>query len=1069
MLAAIAILLVSSSAWAQTPFIPNEGQWPHDYLYRAKFGHTTVFLGNDYIGFTQVLLDDDPYGVHHHIAGGHHYRINLLNSTKPIVTALGESDHYLNYFKGQRSLWRSNIHAVEEVFFEEIYAGVDMRLYDKYGQFKYDLLAADVDDLRDVQLYYEGVEDIQIIEERLHVRTSVGEVVEMRPYAYHPETKGPIATEFVLNGDTLSFDIDPTYSGPIVLDPTFIFSTYTGSVEDNWGYSATFDPSDSSAYAAGIVLDSDPYPFTPGAFDTTFNGGYSDVVISKFSADGKTMLYSTYLGGASAEQPSSIIADSTGRLIVLGTTGSSDFPTTITAHDTTLNTGAGQTINGFAYPNSSDLFVTVFNPSGSSLYGSTFVGGSGMDGLNVELATNYGDWVRGEVILSPQNTILIATSTNSSDVPEVNSYDTIGAGGQDAWLLELPLECDTLLWSSTYGGTADDAGFSIRVSPDGQSIYLAGSTESPSLDATASGVNSIYFGMRDGFVAQFSESTRAPVAAAYNGTTDYDMTFMMDLDRDGDVYLFGQTLGNYPTTPGAISDLFASVFVHEFSADLSSDLRSLAFGNKIGGSLAISPTAFAVDDCGDVYLSGWGGAVNLVPSSTRNMLTTADAYLDSTDGSDLYFAVIDAGFQRYNYATFFGGYGTNSDREHVDGGTSRFDSRGVMYQATCAGCGGSDRFPTFPNDVYSRVNGSTNCNMAITVIAFEQQDASVSVSVPDTACSPFQFTAIDTIAGADIVIWDFGGGDIDTSFVPPTRTFSTPGTYTLTVIALDTNCGTSDTASISFEVVNPSASANFSTSYDPCDTDYEVDFITPGGDAIYYWDFGDGNGDTTTGGVTHSYLIAGTYTVRLIAVASNCFGSAADTSFAEVTFFIPAPSPTIDFFYDGCTNQGEVRLSAVDTTGWDLFQWQLSDGQTLNGPFVITQVSTGFITVTLTVTDTNCNRAVSVTETYEVKADAIGFGANVPNVFTPDADGVNDFFQLQEGFVPNSLTAFSVKVYDRWGQLLFVSNQIDFKWDGRVDDRPLTEGVYFWIIESDSRCGSGIKENGIVHIMIGEQ
>lgn len=1063
----MALFLWGGSALAQAPFIPNEGQWLDDDLFRAKFGHTQVHVGSDHLAFTQVLIEDDEYGVHHRITGGHHYRMNFVNGQEPTIQTAGQSDHYLNFFLGHRSNWRTEIYAVDEVHLKELYPGVTLKAYHKYGQFKYDLLTDDARDLAQVKFYYEGAENVEIVDGRLHVLTSVGEVIEVRPYAYHPDSKKAIKAEFSLNGDTLSFKLEEGYDGPIVLDPTFIFSTYTGSAEDNWGYSATYDPSDSSVYAAGIVLDALPYPYTPGAFDTTFNGGYSDVVISKFSPDGKQLIYSTYLGGSSAEQPSSIIADSTGRLIVLGTTGSANFPTTTTAYDTTFNGGPGQVVNQFNYANSSDVFVTVFNPTGTALYGSTLIGGSGMDGLNVEMATNYGDWVRGEVILSPTNTILIATSTNSTDIPVVDNYISPGAGGQDAWLLELPLECDTLLWSTTYGGSNDDAGFGIRVSPSGQFIYLAGSTESSALDGSAGGAHSTNHGGRDGFVTRFNANTRTPASATFNGTSDYDMTFMMDLDRNGNVYLFGQTLGNYPTSPDLISEQFSSVFVHEFGPDLLIDKRALAFGNKINGSLAISPTAFTVDACGDVYLSGWGGNTNLVPSTTRNMFITPDAYLDTTDGSDLYFAVIDAGFKRFNYATFFGAIGNNR-HEHVDGGTSRFDSRGVMYQATCAGCGGSNQFPTFPNDVYSRVNGNSNCNMAITVIAFEQQDASVVISAPDTVCSPFQFTAVDTITGADIVIWDFGGGDIDTSFAVPTRAYTTPGTYSVQVIALDTNCGSSDTATVTFEVVNPTASANFSVSYDPCDPNYEVDFITPSGSAIYYWDFGDGRGDTTTGDVTHNYLLSGTYQVTLIAVASNCFGSAADTVTATVSFFEAPQAPDIDFFYDGCTNQGELRLSA-DTTGWDTFTWQLSDGQGFQGPFVVTQAATGTITVTLTVTDTNCNRTVTVTETYQLRADAVNFSGNVPNVFTPDDDGINDYFQLQEGFVPNSLTAFSIKVYDRWGQEVFASKDISFKWNGRVNDRPLTEGVYFWIVESNSRCGDGIKENGVVHIMLSEK
>ncbi|NVK27810.1 MAG: gliding motility-associated C-terminal domain-containing protein [Flavobacteriia bacterium] len=1061
------------STLGQDFFIPNEGQWNGDFLFQGKFGNSFVYIGENHIGVSQVLYEDhhDHGHPHREAVGGHFYKMNFVDANHPSIQSSGEASYYLNFFLGKSSRWRSKVFPVSEIKHINLYEDVDAVFYTRYGQFKYDLVSSEASSLNQVKIYYEGVEGIQIIEGRLHVSTSVGEVIEIKPYAYHPDSKKAIEASYVLKGDTLSFQIDEDYEGPIVLDPTFIFSTYTGSQADNWGYSATYDPSDSSAYVAGIQYGSGgAYPTSTGAFDTTYNGGGCDIAISKFSPDGRSLIYSTYLGGSGVEQPSSIIADSTGRLIVIGPTGSNNFPVTPTAFDTTFNPGAALSVNTFNHPNGVDLFVTVFNDSGTALYGSTYVGGSGVDGMNVQLAENYGDWVRGEVILSPDNTILIASSTNSADIPLVNNYRPASISQQEAWILELPLECDTLLWSTTYGGVDRDGGFGVRVSRPNNRIYMCGSTQSLDLDSTANGAFPGFMGARDGFIVSFDENTRVPNAATYNGTMDWDMNFMMDLDRHGDVYVYGQTRGTYPTSARAINEINHSVFVHEISFDLSTDMRALAFGNKRPNSLAISPTAFAVDECGDVYLSGWGGSVNTIASTTQDMFTTSDAYQDSTRGSDLYFAVIDASFRRFNYATFFGAIETdpNQDREHVDGGTSRFDSKGIMYQATCAGCGGSDRFPTFPNDVYSRVNNSGNCNLAVTVIAFEQQQASVSLSAPDTVCSPFDFYVVDTITGADYVIWDFGNGDIDTTFNAPNRTFTTPGTYSVSVTAIDTNCGTMDSATLTFEVVNPSADANIALSYDECDPARNVDFITSSQQTLYFWDFGDGTTDTTTGNASHSYPGLGPYTVTVIATASNCFGSANDTSISTISFAVPPEDPEIEFYYGGCTNEAEARFY-TETPGWHSFEWQLSDGQQFLGDYYITTIDEGFITATLTVVDTICNRTVTVSETFEAKADITSFAGQVPNVFTPDGDGINDFFQLQDGYSPSSLTGFSVKVYDRWGQPLYESGSIDFKWDGTVNGKPLTEGVYFWIISSASSCGGGVKENGVVHIMKAEE
>lgn len=1057
---------VGPLAMAQVYFIPNEGQWDGDYLYKASFpGNTTFYLDDDHMAFTQVEVKEDHEDhVHHHgiITGGHHYRVRFVDALIPSISTADPSNHYENYFLGARSRWRSRVQPVGEVNLKSLYKGVDLKVYTRFGQLKYDLLADDASDLSQVKFYYEGMEEIFIREGRLHVKTSVGEVIEIKPYAYHPDSRKAIDAGYVLKGDTLTFHLNESYTGPIVLDPTFVFSTFTGSAQDNWGYSATFNPLDSTVYVAGIARGTGVYPHSPGAFDSIPDGG-NDVAISRFSADGKTMIYSTYLGGSSVEQPSSIVADSTGKLAVLGSTGSIDFPTTLTAIDTTFNGGPSVTINNqFRYTDGVDLFVSVLSPAGDALYGSTLLGGTGSDGVNLQMAVNYGDQVRGEIIISPDGTILVASSTNSTDIPTVNAFQGALVSDQEGWVFETSLECDTLLWSTYYGGSGIDAGLAIRTSPSG--IYLCGSSTSPTLLSSANGVYGNGFGGRDGFVALFDHATRACTAATFNGTPSNDMNFLMDIGPDGDVYVFGQSAGDYPTSPNAISETNSSVFVQQFNGLLTSDRRSLAFGNGYMNSLAISPTAFSVDLCGDVYLSGWGGSTNGVNSTTRNMYVTPDAFQDTTDGSDLYFAVIDASFRHFNYATFFGGLTNN---EHVDGGTSRFDSRGVMYQAVCAGCaaGGSDDYPTFPVDVHSRVNGSSNCNLAVTVIAFEQQYAAVSVSVPDTVCSPFSLVLNDTISGADYVVWDFGGGDIDTSSTVPSRTYSVPGTYTISVVAIDTNCNTTDTATVEFEVVNANADASFQLSYDPCDTDLKAEFIPQNtGGSVYYWDFGDGVKDTTVGPVSHSYSNPISYIVTVIAESTNCFGSARDTVTEVITFSTPPEPPGIVFVYDGCAGGGEVALT-VDRPGWDLFEWNLSDGQSGQGNYVIFNVATGYITVTLTVTDTLCNQTATVSETFEVLDDAFNFSTRVPNVFSPDGDGINDYFQLQEGFVPNSFFGFSIKIYDRWGKLLWESSDVSFKWPGTVDDKPLTEGAYFWIIRAASNCGAGIEENGIVHIM----
>ena len=110
-------------------------------------------------------------------------------------------------------------------------------------------------------------------------------------------------------------------------------------------------------------------------------------------------------------------------------------------------------------------------------------------------------------------------------------------------------------------------------------------------------------------------------------------------------------------------------------SNLSNTLISTSFGN---GSLSrnITPSAFLVSNCGLIYISGWGG-LSGIGGNTNNM-PLVNAYQNNTDGADFYLAVFNKDMQSMLYGSFFGG---NQSKEHVDGGTSRFDKNGKIYQA----------------------------------------------------------------------------------------------------------------------------------------------------------------------------------------------------------------------------------------------------------------------------------------------------------------------------------------------------------------------------------------------------
>ena len=144
----------------------------------------------------------------------------------------------------------------------------------------------------------------------------------------------------------------------------------------------------------------------------------------------------------------------------------------------------------------------------------------------------------------------------------------------------------------------------------------------------------------DGYLAAISNDGSTLLASTFLGTNEYDQSYFLDLDPDGNVYAFGQTRGVYPVTDTVYSNPLSGQFLHKLSPDLSTSLLSTVVGSG-SGIPDISPTAFLVNECGNIFLSGWGGDINgMVPKynggNTFNLPITAEAYQRNTDGSDFY-------------------------------------------------------------------------------------------------------------------------------------------------------------------------------------------------------------------------------------------------------------------------------------------------------------------------------------------------------------------------------------------------------------------------------------------------
>jgi len=150
-------------------------------------------------------------------------------------------------------------------------------------------------------------------------------------------------------------------------------------------------------------------------------------------------------------------------------------------------------------------------------------------------------------------------------------------------------------------------------------------------------------------------------------------------------------------------------------------------------------------------LTNSSNAPYAVNSTTDGLPITDDAFQSVTDGSDFYLCVLAPDATELVYATWFGG---GSSREHVDGGTSKFDKDGSVYQAVCAGCGGNDDFPTTAG-AWSNDNGSTNCNLGVFKFDLGKIEAEIAIEGPSQVCEGSDALFINNTTGGASFEWTF--------------------------------------------------------------------------------------------------------------------------------------------------------------------------------------------------------------------------------------------------------------------------------------------------------------------------
>ncbi|MCS7039689.1 MAG: SBBP repeat-containing protein, partial [Caldilineales bacterium] len=500
---------------------------------------------------------------------------------------------------------------------------------------------------------YAGAQRVEITAGgALVVTAPAGRLQEAAPVAYQEAggRRTPVTAAFVLDdAGRVGFRLGPyDRTRLLVIDPTLVYATFLGGSDG--------DPfreyiNDIAVDAAGNMLVTGMTPATdfPTANPVQTDRPGFDAFVAKISADGQTLLYATYLGGASRDEGHGIAVDASGAAYVAGETGSADFPTLIPfqsdqggadafvvklspagqlvyasylgglagdgAGDIAVD-GQGRAVvtgmtasTGFPTQNpligpqfafngaSSDAFVTVLNADGQSLVFSTYLGGGNDE--NIE--------GRGSVALDGVGNIYVVGTTRSTNFPVVNARQgTFGGGTSDAFLARIRADGSALDYATYLGGSAEDRGHDIAADAVGNA-YVTGKTWSANFPVANAWQATHGGGIGDAFAARFTPAGAASFVT-YLGGNGGDSGNAITANAAGEAYVTGCTssrdfpivnpLQSFPSIIGC------AAFVVRFSADGS----ALRYATLLGGGEGFGITwarghAYVVGEAGPHFVS----------------------------------------------------------------------------------------------------------------------------------------------------------------------------------------------------------------------------------------------------------------------------------------------------------------------------------------------------------------------------------------------------------------------------------------------------------------------------------
>jgi hypothetical protein len=507
-----------------------------------------------------------------------------------------------NYFIGSHpKAWHTNLDQYGKVRYPGIYPGIDLVYYGNARSVEHDFVVSPGANPRKIELSFQGIASGKHIhigrDGGLDIPVVGGAVRLEKPVVYQPVggSRHVVYGGYeVTAGDSVRFAVGPyDHSRTLVIDPVLGFSTYLGGSGDDAGYGVALD-ANGNVLITGSTQSTD-FPTINALYGTSAGG--RDAFVTKISADGSQILYSTYLGGEGDDVGQGIAVDSAGNAYIAGWTKSrTTFPISAGAYQSTPQGGV-------------DGFAAKLSASGSQLAYCTYLGGSG------------DDYANGIALDSGGNAYVVGTTSSSNLPTTAGAFQVNSGGGQDAFVVKLNPTGTGALYNTYFGGPGNDTGMGIAVDSSGRAC-ITGDNNSP---ASFINVNGLPATSGPGYVAVFNPSGTSLVYSTYLNNTQHAAAISVPTSgaAAGNIYVTGTTAGG---------DAFAWA-LNPSQAGSNSQIYFTTLGTTGSAGLAIAADPFGYATIAGSTTSANLPVVNPIGLGTINGGTDGFAAKVSTDGS----------------------------------------------------------------------------------------------------------------------------------------------------------------------------------------------------------------------------------------------------------------------------------------------------------------------------------------------------------------------------------------------------------------------------------------------------